>query len=377
MHLLHEWYAASTSVLPDDLTVWDAHTHTGANDPDGVVGEPGHLLRRLDRAGHAGCVLITSQEPDGYPPANNRILAESEAASGRFLPFLRVDPNLGRDAVVEAERCISLGFVGLKLHPRGESFAVQHPTVTELAGVASDAGIPILIHAGRGMPALGYHVVRLLDTHPDLNIILAHAAISDLSWLAPVVDSYPGMFFDTAWWSTAALVRLFSEVPASQILYASDTPYGRPFMSGTLTSRVAGAAGYTGAAMRALFGGNLLSLIAGVRPDRLPTMPDQSIVPDDPLLLSVYADLHGAIGEVLQGCDASQAMSLARLSCDVRDAHRHSEVLGAIAASLDRLGTVDRSRDHRSQVGRPLIAVASAALTPSQPVPDVALWPDS
>lgn len=318
---------------------------------------------------------MTSQEPDGYPPANNRILAESEAASGRFLPFLRVDPNLGRDAIVEAERCISLGFVGMKLHPRGEGFAVQHPTVTDLARVASDAGIPILIHAGRGMPALGYHVVRLLDTHPDLNIILAHAAISDLSWLAPVVDSYPGMFFDTAWWSTAALVRLVSEVPASQILYASDTPYGRPFMSGTLTSRVAGAAGYTDAAMRALFGGNLLSLIDGVRPDRLATMPDHSIVPDDPLLLSVYADLHGAIGEVLQGCDASQAMSLARLACDVRDDHRHSEVLGAIAVSLDRLGTADRSRDHRSQVGRPLIAVASAALTPSQPVPDLALWP--
>lgn len=375
MDLLHQWYAASTSVLPDNMAIWDAHAHTGANDPDGVIGDPDHLLRRLDQAGHAGCVLITSQETDGYPSANDRILAESEAAPGRFLPFLRVDPNLGREAIAEAERCIGLGFVGMKLHPRGEGFAVRNPTVSDLAAVASDAGIPILIHAGRGIPSLGPDAMRLLDTHPDLNIILAHAAISDLSWLAPVVASHPGMHFDTAWWSTVALVRLVSAVPASQILYASDSPYGRPFMSGTLTSRVAGAAGYDEAAMRAVFGGNLLSLVAGVRPEPLRSTPSTSIVPSDPLLIGVYADLHGAIGEVLQGCDASQAMSLARLACEVRDSHPHAEVLGAIAASLDRLDTVDRSRDHRSQVGRPLIAVASAALTPSQPVPDVAQWP--
>jgi hypothetical protein len=129
-------------------------------------------------------------------------------------------------------------------------------------------------------------------------------------------------------------------------------------MSGTLACRVAGAARYEDAALRAVFGGNL-----------------ESLVPDDPLLVGLYADLHGAIGEILQGCDASQAMSLARLTCNVRDDHPYSETLSAIAASLDRLETVDHSRDHRSAVGRPLIAVASAALTPEQPVPDVAGWP--
>ena len=248
-------------------------------------------------------------------------------------------------------------------------------TVSDLAGLAADAGVPMLIHAGRGIPSLGPAVVRLLDTHADLNIILAHAAISDLSRLAPIAASYPGMFFDTAWWSTAALVRLFSAVPASRILYASDTPYGRPFMSGTLTSRVAGAAGYDDSAMRAIFGGNLLSLLSGVRPEPLHSIPGGSIVPTDPLLIGLYADLHGAIGEVLQGCDARQAMSLARLSCNVRDDHPHAEVLGAIGASLDRLESIDRSQDHQSRAGRPLIAVASAALTPSQPVPGVSAWP--
>lgn len=375
MDLLHEWYVASTSVLPDDLEIWDAHTHTGSNDPDGMIGESVHLLRRLDQAGHAGCVLIASQEPDGYPHANDRILGEAHEASGRFLPFLRVDPNLGPAAIAEAERCLGLGFLGVKLHPRGEDFSMADATVSELANVAADAEVPILIHAGRGIPSLGPDVVRLLDTHADLNIILAHAAISDLSWLAPVVDSYPGLFFDTAWWSTAALVRLFSAVPASQILYASDTPYGRPLMSGTLTSRVAGSAGYDEDAMRAVFGGNLLSLMAGARPEPLQSIPDESFVPTDPLLIGLYADLHGAIGEVLQGCDASQAMSLARLACDVRANHPLAQVLAAMAASIDRLATVRSSRDQG--IGRPLIAVASAALTPTQPVPDITEWPSS
>ena len=31
-------------------------------------------------------------EPDGYPQANDRVLAESEASDGRLVAFCRLDP---------------------------------------------------------------------------------------------------------------------------------------------------------------------------------------------------------------------------------------------------------------------------------------------
>ncbi len=220
-------------------------------------------LRSLDDAGHTGAVLISSMEPDGYPAANDRILKEASNSGGRLIPFLRVNPNLGLDAVAEAERCISLGAKGIKMHPRGEAFALNHPTVTELGRVAAAHGVPILFHAGRGIPALGDDALRLLDSVQGLNIILGHAGVSDLSWIGREAVNYPGLFFDTAWWSTPSILMLFSTVAPDRILYASDTPYGSPKTISTVAMRVAAAAHYSERAMRAVFGGNLLDVIRG------------------------------------------------------------------------------------------------------------------
>lgn len=206
------------------------------NYPDGVVGTVPRLIQKLDEAGHAGAVLITSQEPDGYPPANDRILKSAADARGRLIPYLRVDPNSGAEAVREAERCIDLGAKGIKMHPRGESFSVADPTVADVARVAAANGVPIMFHAGRGIPALG-------DSTDGLNVILGQAGISDLSWIGPEAANHPGLFFDTAWWSMPSILMLFATVAPRQIVYASDTPYGSPKTISTVAMRAASAAG--------------------------------------------------------------------------------------------------------------------------------------
>lgn len=358
------------SALPPDIEIWDAHTHTGSNDPDGVIGDSRHLLTRLDEAGHSGAVIMTSRDPGGYREPNDRIQAEATASEGRLLPFVRIDPRTGDEAITELERCIDAGFVGLKLHPRGEQFSMADPVVHRAATLVAEAGLPILVHAGRGIPSLGRDVVHLLESIPDLNVILAHAAISDLSRLAPIVDDHPGLFFDTAWWSSASIAQLVSCVPPSRILYASDTPYGRPMMSATVAARVTAAAGYDHASFSAVMGGNLRALVEGRRPRYAGAPPTVPILPKEPLFTSLYADLHGGIGEILQGCDPAQALSLARLTCEVPEGHRYADTLAAIAASIDHLAATEAAGDVRGRIARPLIAVASVALTPDQPVPD-------
>src|SRR5947209_5781073 len=83
-----------------------------------------------------------------------------------------------------------------------------------------------LIHSGRGIPALGLDAVELAGEFPNARLILAHAAISDLSWIWRVAADHPNLLFDTAWWMPADLEALFSLVPPGQILFASDSPYG-------------------------------------------------------------------------------------------------------------------------------------------------------
>ena len=57
------------------------------------------------------------------------------------------------------------------------------PSVRELVAAAHERRATVLIHAGRGIPALGQDTVRLAGEFPDARLILAHCAISDLSWL--------------------------------------------------------------------------------------------------------------------------------------------------------------------------------------------------
>ena len=86
--------------------------------------------------------------------------------------------------------------------------------------------MPILIHAGRGIPALGRDTLELAQRYPGAKFILAHAAVSDLAWLWRLMPENPNLFIDTSWWNPADFVALFSLVPPGQLLWASDNPYG-------------------------------------------------------------------------------------------------------------------------------------------------------
>ena len=143
----------------------------------------------------------------------------------------------------EAERCLARGARGIKLHPRAENFTLDHPEVANLVALADERRLPVLVHAGRGIPALGLHAVQLTERYGDARVILAHAAISDLSWLWRVAPDHPNLLFDTAWWMPADMLALYSLVPPGQILFASDAPYGRTFFAVSFMLRMALQAG--------------------------------------------------------------------------------------------------------------------------------------
>src|SRR3954462_3606598 len=98
--LLRPWRDAVVATLPP-FSSFDAHTHTGSNDPDGFRCSPEELLKALGEIG-ARAAGVTMHEPDGSPPANDRVLAETAASDGVLVPFCRLDPHVGgREAAAE------------------------------------------------------------------------------------------------------------------------------------------------------------------------------------------------------------------------------------------------------------------------------------
>lgn len=336
--------------------VRDGHTHVGDTDPDGrhITAEAQAEAQQV--AGNVGAVVMSNANPAGYDEANARIMTLPDRVWTGFVPFCRIDPNHdGPDAV---ERWVSQGAKGVKLHPRAERFALDDPGVGPVLAAAADAAVPVLVHAGRGIPPLGPAVVEHLAQLPALNLVLAHCAISDLDWLAPLAPDLPGLFVDTAWWDATDHVALFARFPVDRIVHASDTPYGWPDVALALTTRVAAAIGLDPEAMAAVLGDNLAALLRGERPQTRGTHHATAV---DATLLRLHAKLHAAIAIGISGGDPAEAVDLALLAMRHRDRDEHVTALEATA----RAAATAEPRD-RIEL---LLLAAHAALTPQVPVP--------
>ena len=315
------------------LELYDAHTHIGQNDPDGYKQTPDELLDALAPV-DARAVLFPMHEPDGYPAANDVAIGAAADHPDRLVAFCRVSPH--DHAIPEARRALDAGAVGIKLHPRAEQFGMDEPVVGELVELAHERHMPMLIHAGRGIPALGQNTVRLAERYPDATLILAHAAISDLAWLWKVLPDHPNVLIDTSWWNPVDLVALFALAPPSSIVWASDSPYGRPIAGIVMTLRCALQAGLSPEQVRGVAGGNLVRVIAGERPADLGPAPGQPDRAFDLLLERVVINLSGTFARLAAQADANETLVLARLACAVGTDGPHADVHAAVLDSLDR-----------------------------------------
>ena len=112
----------------------------------------------------------------------------------------------------------------------------------DIVAFADAERLPILVHAGRGIPALGAHVLEFAAQFPRARFILAHCAVCDLAWIWRRLYEFPNVFVDTAWFSAADQLAVYSHVPPGQILYATDIPFGTPQLA-VIGSLRPGAAG--------------------------------------------------------------------------------------------------------------------------------------
>jgi predicted TIM-barrel fold metal-dependent hydrolase len=338
--VLVELWSRELAWLGESVSWFDAHTHIGHHDPDGFEADPEELIAALDAAGQQRALVFAMQEPDGYRGPNDWVLRSCAESDGRLVPLARIDPK-APDAMEEARRCLAAGARGFKLHPRSDGFVLPHPVVEELVALAGEHRLPVLFHAGRGIPDLGDPIVHLATEHPGARLILAHAGISDLGLLAPHVGRLPNILFDTSWWHVSDMLTLFATVPPGQILYASDMPYGGPRYPALLMLRCARAVGLTPEQAAVIAGGQIERVLAG--DDLLDLGPAAGTGNLGARVLSferVISYVATAVQVTFLQGDATQAFSLARLACQAPDGAQHREVLN----EMDRYIAVSQQR---------------------------------
>ncbi len=318
----------------DGLDWFDAHTHVGHNDPDGLEADPPDLLEAMDAAGHRRALLFPLHEPDGYREANDNVLAAARSSDGRFSVLGRVDPK-SAGALQEARRCLDAGAAGIKLHPRSDAFTLPHPVVDAIVAEVGSRGGIVLFHAGRGIPNLGLQAIDLANANPDVKIILAHAGVSDLGIIAPRVAETPNLYFDSAWWQMGDMLALFTQVAPGRILWATDMPYGTPLLAGMSILRICDSLGMSEAAITSIVGGQLGRLVDGEDP--IDVGPPPSLGAMGPRVIAAeraLAYITGIFMAVIGGGNPTEALALARLACQ---SPGPEDPNGLMLAHIDRL----------------------------------------
>lgn len=261
---------------PAELDALDVHTHLG-HDEDGRSLDVETLLAQLDEAGVRRACAFPLHDPDrnpAYRVPNDRVLAWAGQSGQRLVPFCRVDPADG--PVVEAERCLNAGARGIKLHPRAQGFVFSDGAADAIFALAEERDVPILIHAGRGMPPIADGLADAALRHPGLVLILAHCGIADQGILSHRLRDHPGVLYDTSVFAPIDLIELSARVPPERIVFGSDPPYGRPLAGLYLVGRVGRALGLPEPTLRAMLGGTIASVLdgRGVGPQGDPAGPD-------------------------------------------------------------------------------------------------------
>jgi predicted TIM-barrel fold metal-dependent hydrolase len=131
------------------------------------------------------------------------------------------------------------GLSGVKLHAHVQCFDLNGPGANEIYRICSQAGKPVVIHAGREPKSPAYacdpyeickaaNVEKILDTHPDLRLCVPHLGADEFEEYSRLIESSNRLWLDTAMAVTDYLPMDnpigLCEMRKDRIMYGSDFP---------------------------------------------------------------------------------------------------------------------------------------------------------
>lgn len=145
---------------------------------------------------------------------------------GRFYGIANPNPHLPGDAYArEVTRCIAeLGFVGIKVHPLAHAVNPLGRHGRRAFALAAELGVPVMVHTGNGLPwAAPSLLAPLAESHPQLNIILAHAGgmicAAEATLLA---EKYPNVYLELSWIAGFLISDWARSLGAQRVMFGAD-----------------------------------------------------------------------------------------------------------------------------------------------------------
>ena len=209
----------------------DAHAHIGRfnswplaeSDPEGVV-------EMLKREG-VSYALTSSAKSISYdcPEGNAELLAAAKKHK-ELLPLLCVNPNYPGEAMELLEGYRAGGYVGVKLHPSRQAYALDSPEAAPVLEYCEENEIAVLTHSAEPDPKCGPAAIRnVARNHPRLRFVVGHACLFSSRRVVAVAEEHPNVYLELSVnYEAAKLEDTFRRLGPDRLLFGSDVPLHNP-----------------------------------------------------------------------------------------------------------------------------------------------------
>ncbi len=211
----------------------DAHLHLDVHVDGTAAGAAAELDKQLAEAGISRAIVLHLQTQ----PWTSKEVADAIAEYPRLHGFINVHPYHSACESELKEGIETLNYIGLKLHPRLQEFAIDDNRTIQLVRKAGEMNIPVLIdafpdgtHLMQGFSPVKY--AMLARECPGTNFIWAHMGghyVLDFMMLAKRLPNvWMDLSYSLLYYQNSAvtdnLVYAMRSMKFEHIFYGSDYP---------------------------------------------------------------------------------------------------------------------------------------------------------
>lgn len=202
----------------------DVHAHLGWWPYPTPAKEPRDALLRLCERGSIAYAVCSSALALQYDMVEgNAEMAAAIADCPRLLGYVYVNANWLEGSVAEMDRYLPRnGFVGVKVHSRFSGVPENAPEMADLIAEVARRSPVLLVHTVDQNAAR--QMGRYAEKHPQLTIILAHAAHTDSDEASRVARLHPNVYLDFCceWPGAGKIERALEICGPEKIVFGTD-----------------------------------------------------------------------------------------------------------------------------------------------------------
>jgi len=204
--------------------------HVVMEEEDGSVGR---LTSIMDASPITHALVHSVAVRPGTVTSINDFIAATCAQNEQFMGFMTLHQDF-EDPASEIDRALSLGLLGIKLHPDTQRVNLDDERLMAIYEIAEQKGIPVMLHCGDYRYDFSHprRLLNVLRTFPKLTVDAAHFGGWSIYDLALEYIEHERCFLDVSSSMrylgrrrTAELIRRYG---CDRVLFGSDYPMWDP-----------------------------------------------------------------------------------------------------------------------------------------------------